>query len=404
MPADAPARVILPAVRALEVKVATNSLAAQGTGPATVSVTTDLGVAPGRATFSLAEVPPDITMEFDLPNGTIRVDGRAVGAFTPVAPLTDNLRFPIDVAVRRGRKVVSAHRDITLLLPTVIVPGFSNELRSGPNPLVVQRFARYGYTAAQPATLFWFSFQSHTIGIEEGAQALAAFVRRAVLPGTYAAKINVVGYSAGAVFARWNIQYDVDGWSGLVNRFVMIAAPNEGALLPYIGEHVPSFIPFVQVARSPLARAICPVFPFWRESAADPWSVPPDGGNATLAALNARPMPPEVRLYSLYGNNDPARTGGPQTAARLTGLLPGAAVDYGPGDGIVLTASALGLPINGSPGVPAVAERAVRVDVGRVYHTHVLEAAVPQAAAALQDRFETAAEAAGTAPTVSPPP
>jgi hypothetical protein len=63
----------------------------------------------------------------------------------------------------------------------------------------------------------------------------------------------------------------------------------------------------------------------------------------------------------------------------------------------VLTASALGLPINGSPGAPALAERAVRVDIGRVYHTHVLEAGSLQAAAALQDHFETAAEAAGSA-------
>lgn len=405
VPADASASVTLPAERALEVKVGTQRLASQGAGPATVSVTTDIGgagAASRRATFSLRQITSDVTMDFDLARGIISVGGQQVGGFPPVAPLTDNLRFPVDVVVQRGADVVTTHHDITLLLPTVIVPGFSNERHSRPDPLVVQRMARFGYTESGPATLFWFSFPSHTIGLEEGAQALAAYVRRTVLPATYAAKINVIGYSVGALFARWNVQYDVDGWAGLVNRLVMVAAPNEGALLPYIGAHAPTFLPFVHTAHSPLVQVLVPVYPFWRASAADPWSFPPDGANTMLAALNARPMPPGLRLYSLYGNSDPAGSGGPQTAAGVTGQLPGAAVTYGFGDGIVLTASALGLSINGSPGVPAIADHAVRVDVGRVYHTRVLEAAAPRAAAELQDRFETAAEATGSAQTILP--
>jgi hypothetical protein len=38
----------------------------------------------------------------------------------------------------------------------------------------------------------------------------------------------------------------------------------------------------------------------------------------------------------------------------------------------------------------------VRIDVGRVYHIRMLEVGAPKAAAVLQDRVETAAEAAGT--------
>jgi hypothetical protein len=342
-------------------------------------------------------------MEFDLADGVITVDGGVVADFPPVSPLTDNLRLPVDVTIHRGAGVVTARGDIDVLLPTVIVPGFSNEWRSQPDPLVVDRFARFGYTAAAPPTLFWFSYPSHTMGFEEAVHALAAYVRRVVLPATYAAKINVVGYSVGALLARWDLQYDVDGWSSLVNRLVMVAAPNEGTVMPYIGEHVPSFIPFVQSARSPLARAMDPVFPFWRAAPADPWAIPSDGGNPLLSALNGRPVPKGIRLYNVYGSNDPSRTGGPQTAAALTGLLPGAVVTYGAGDGIILAASALGLSINGSPGVPALADRAVRVEVGRVYHTRVLETGAAQVAAALQDRFETVEQAAAPAQHASTP-
>ncbi len=391
------AAVTLPAVRALRVTVPLRGLPARPGASATVSVATGVGDVPRRSTFSLHQVPADMTMDFDLPHGVISVAGIRVGSFNPVAPLTDNLRFPVDVAVREGANTVDVHRDITLLLPTVIIPGFSNEKRTRPDKLVVKGLARYGYTdAASLPTLFWYPYQSHAIGLDDGARALAAYVRGTVLPATYAAKINVIGYSVGGLFARWLIAYDYDGWASLVNRVVLVAVPNEGAVMPYVGAHAPSFLPFVASAKTPLGRAMDPVFPFWRASASDPWSLPSDDGNAALRALNARPLPPGIRFYSLYGNNDPERTGGPQTAAGVTGRLPGAVISYGPGDGIVLTASAIGLPINGSPGLPELAARAVRVDVGRVYHIHVLEAGAATAAAALQDRFETAAEGAGT--------
>ncbi|HEV2283538.1 MAG TPA: hypothetical protein VGX75_14235 [bacterium] len=394
--------ITLPAVRALRLSVPTSGLP-RAAGPATVSVATDVGAVPRRTIFSLRQVPADVTMDFDLPRGIISVGGTRVGSFTPVAPLTDNLRFPVDVAIHRGGSSIALHRDIMFLLPTVIVPGFSNEKRSRPDPLVVKRFGRYGYTDATPhPTLFWYPYQSHRIGLEEGARALAAYVRRVVLPAAYAAKINVVGYSAGGLFARWLIAYDFDHWTTLVNRLVMVAVPNEGAILPYLGLHAPPFIPFSAEAKTPLARAMDPVFPFWRATASDPWSLPADDGNPELTALNARPFPDGIRVYNLYGDNDPSQTGGPQTAVGVTGQLPGAALSYGSGDGIVLTASALGVPINGSPGLPELAERAVRIDVGRVYHIHVLEVGAPKAAAALQDRVETAAEVAGTPQKIQP--
>ena len=387
----------LPAVRALRITVPTRGLPSPGAEPATISVATDVGAVPRLTTFSLPQLPADVTMDFDLPHGIIFVGGARVGSFNPVAPLTDNLKFPVDVTIREGGGSITMRRDIMLLLPTVIVPGFSNEKRTRPDQLVVTRFAKYGYTdAAAHPTLFWYPYQSHSIALEDGSRALAAYVRRVVLPATYAAKINVVGYSVGGLFTRWLIAYDFDGWATLVNRLVLVGVPNEGAIMPYLGSHAPSFFPFTAGAKTPLARAMDPVFPFWRETRSDPWSLPADDGNPALNALNARPFPAGIRVYNLYGNNDPSRTGGPQTAAGVTGRLPGATLSYGPGDGIVLTASALGLPINGSPGVAGLAERAVRIDVGRVYHIHVLEAGAGKAAAALQDRVETAAEVAGT--------
>ncbi|HKX18508.1 MAG TPA: hypothetical protein VJT33_10905 [bacterium] len=392
----------LPAVSALRITVPLRGFPAQPGAPATVSVATGVGAVPRQATFSLQAAPPDLTMDFDLPHGAISVSGTRVGSFNPVAPLIDNLKFPVDVTVREGPNTVTVHRDITLLLPTVIIPGFSNEKHTNPDKLVAKGFARHGYTDAAPRpTLFWYPYQSHTVGLEDGARALAAYVRRTVLPAAYAAKINVIGYSVGGLFARWLIAYDYLGWATLVNRAVLVAVPNEGAVMPYLGAHAPSFLPFVASAKTPLGRSMDPIFPFWRAGDSDSWSIPSDDGNPALEALNARPLPAGVRFYSLYGNNDPGRTGGPQTAMGVTGQLPGATITYGPGDGIVLTASALGLPINGSLGVPDLAVRAERVDVGRVYHIHVLEAAAARAAAALQDRFETPAEVAGT-PAGSP--
>jgi hypothetical protein len=390
------AEIRLPASPLLRLDVTTGTLATSHTGPATVSVLTDVGSVPARTTFSLGDVTPDVTMDFDLPAGVISVDGRKVGTFTPVVPLTDNLKFPVDIAIRRGATTVRVRRDITLLLPTVIIPGYSNERRTSKDGVVVKRFAAYGYAESTPRTLFWWNYASHTVGLEDGAHALAAYVRHTVLPATYAAKINVVGYSIGGLFARWNVAYDVDGWSRLVNRLVLIAVPNEGTVIPYIGEHAPPWFPFVNSSKTPLAREMLPVFPFWRAAAGDPWSIPPDARNDVLAALNARPLPPGVRVYCLYANNGAGRRGGPATTAGLTGFLPGAAVSYGSGDGIVLTASALGLPINGSAGVPGLCGE--RVDIGRVYHTAVLRQAASQAAAALQDRFENAAEVAGRPP------
>lgn len=403
--AAAPPADTLPASRVLRISVATQGLSTQALEPATISVTAGAGGTPGRARFSVREVPADVTIDFDLPRGVIRAAGRRVGSFTPVDSLTDNLKFPVDIAIRRGATTITVHRDITLLLPTVIVPGFSNDERTQPDELVMSTFARYGYTvAAALPTLFWYPYQPHAIGLDGGAKALAAYVRRVVLPATHAARINVVGYSVGGLLARWNAVYDIDGWSGLVNRLVLVAVPNDGAVMPYLVAHAPRFFPFVGTSKTPLARAMDPAFPFWRPTAAAPWSIPPDGRNQLLAGLNARPTPPGIRVYLFYGNNDPARTGGPQTASGITGQWPEAVLSYGPGDGVVLTASALGLPINASAGVPGLADHAVQsVDLGRIYHTRLLQVAAAPIAAALQDRFETAAEAAGI-PQSTPPP
>jgi hypothetical protein len=70
----------------------------------------------------------------------------------------------------------------------------------------------------------------------------------------------------------------------------------------------------------------------------------------------------------------------------VTGDWPDLNVAYAPGDGIVLVASALGLPINGGTGIAGLTERlAVQMDLGSVGHQRLLNAAAPKIADALFD-------------------
>jgi hypothetical protein len=111
------------------------------------------------------------------------------------------------------------------------------------------------------------------------------------------------------------------------------------------------------------------------------WAVPPDGRNATLERLNARPLPEDVQIYAFYGSS--ARL---TTWSGLTGALPDVTFSYGPGDGMVLAASVLGLSINGGGGIPGFAERIRQVDLGQVRHLSLLRAAIPKIADVLTER------------------
>ena len=399
--------VMMADARSLAVDVATQGLPEDGGAPAGVmTMTVWLDGTPARASLPLIHMPCRFVMDFDLPAGIVRVGGVSVGTFAPVPPFSENLRFPVEITIQRGIQTATARAEATILLPTVIVPGYLNELAE-PDHDLLAAFERLGYRdGGTSPTLFWFRYQSRQVTLEEGGRSLAAYVRHVVLPATHAAKINVVAYSVGGLIARWNIAYDVDGWSSLVNRLVLVGVPNEGAVLAYVGDHAPSFLPFSGWARSPLARSMIPTFPFWHEHERQPWNTPPDGRNALLDQLNARPLPAGLRVYLFYASHDPRNTGGSKTAAGLTGQLPGAALSYEPGDGIVLAASAQGLPVHGSRGVPALAQHAVlRADLGSVYHLSVLTAGGRRIGAALLDRFystvDEAARGTGTSSMVT---
>ncbi len=204
-PLDPPRVAILDAGmvgQSMRITMATAGLGDPQAEPPTVTVSAWLDGVPIRAALPLIHMPPRFAMDLDLPAGVVRVGGVAVGTFHPVLPFTENMRFPIEVTVRHGPRTATARGDVTILLPTVIVPGYSNELGE-PDGNVLAAFRRHGYADVGPApTLFWFTYPSHQVTPEEGAQAIAAYVRRVVLPATYAAKINVVGYSVGGLLAR----------------------------------------------------------------------------------------------------------------------------------------------------------------------------------------------------------
>jgi len=228
------------------------------------------------------------------------------------------------------------------------------------------------------------------------ADALAEHLRDVVRPSLYATRVNIVGYSTGGLVARWLIANNVDGWANRVDRLMLVATPNEGMPSAYVAYQSLRALPIFAWVHSDFVRDLYPTFPYWRADTSRPWDTPADAGTATLRQLNARPLPESVRVFLLYGDSRPDR-GGFATAEGVTGHLPGAVLSYGPGDGVVLTASARGLSIHGGGGVPALRDRVVcEVDVGQVYHTHVIEAAIPWVKRLLRDRWNGPAQVSGT--------
>ena len=328
-------------------------------------------------------IGPRMPYVVDLPAGAVRVGGVVVDEFAPLPPLEDNTSISFAVTVRQGGEVATATVTDLLLLPTVIVPGYLNDFWGGKVDVgAVTALEARGFRTTGPSpTLFWFGYPSRTLSLNAAAQELAAYVRTTVLPATYATRINLVTFSLGGLVARWNMASQ-PGWDRLVNRFVMIAVPNEGSVLSYVD----GWYPLGGLARTPAARTLLPTFPFWRSNLSAEWTIPPGSANTVLNELNTHPLPASVRAYVFYGDF-PQRGAAPGTLVGVTGALPQADVSYGPGDGIVLAASALGLPINGSPGVPGLAERlALKVDLGPTHHQSLFAASGPRVADALLDR------------------
>jgi pimeloyl-ACP methyl ester carboxylesterase len=297
------------------------------------------------------------------------------------------MRFPIEITLHRGRLSATAQAMVMIPLPTVIVPGYLSEL-GGPDEEVLAAFRRHGYRDRGMApTLFWFNYRSLHLSLEEAARDLDAYVHQSVLPATFARRVNVVGYSLGGLLARWNIAYDPEGWGTLVNRLILVGVPNEGAVMPYVYSRVPPFLPYAWWARTKVARELLPTFPFWRSGPGHSWETPPDADNTLLAQLNTRPMPRDIRLSIFYGTSNPD-VAAARTMAGVTGGAGGVSVSYGHGDGIVLAASAQGLPILGGTGVAAFADRAVaRISLGPVGHMSLLRAGADRIAAVLLDRM-----------------
>ncbi len=381
--------------QSLRITMATSGLDDREAGRSAIAVSAWLDGVPIQAEVPLMHMPARFALDLDLAAGAVRVAGITVGEFAPVQRFDENLQFPVEVTLRRGSSAATARQLVTIPLPTVVVPGYLNEL-GGREPALVAAFRQHGYRDTGPGqTVFWFAYASLHTGFEEAARDLDAYVRQVVLPATYARKINVVGYSLGGLLARWNIANDPDGWGRFVNRLVLVGVPNEGVVMPYAYRNVPPFVPYAYMAHTPAARAMLPTFPFWRAAPGQPWGTPPDGGNALLARLNARPIPAAIRVFIFYGNSG----GGNATAQTMLGVTDeGGGVSYGPGDGIVLAASAQGLPIQGGSGVAAFANHQIqRVDLGPVGHMSLLATGADKIAAVLLDRVldrvETTTEA-----------
>lgn len=230
----------------------------------------------------------------DLAAGKFRIGGVAVGEdFAPVPPLEENTRIAVELTIHQGNAVATARQAGVLLLPTVIVPGYLNDMARTPDPAIISALAQRGYHAGGASPdLFWFVYDSRALDLREAAEALAVYVHGVVLPKTYAARINVVGYSLGGLMARWNMAFE-SGWDILVSRFVMVGTPNEGAVMSYVGQRYPVAAAWAQ---TPAASDMLPTFPFWRPDPGAPWTIPPEASNVSLATLNTQPLPEGVRV------------------------------------------------------------------------------------------------------------
>jgi hypothetical protein len=381
----------------LRVDLATAGLNAQVADPAELALDAQVGDRAIHAALPLRRMPSRFPVVIDLEAGTIRVEGVTIGSFQPVPPFQDNVRIPIAARVSQGTSAAATQATVVVPLPTVIVPGFLNEL-GGPDGNLMAALARQGYRDLGPApTLFWYRYDSRQGSLEAGSRNLADYVRQIVLPSTYASKINVVGYSLGGLMARWNVAYNVDGWGTLVNRLLLVGVPNEGTVHAYVY----ASYPVITFARTPAVRDMLPTFPYVRPAEGESWQTPPGGGNPELQALNERPMPAGIHLFIFYGSATPDSAGGVRTYAGVTGSLPDALFSYGAGDGLVLVESAQGLPMHGGAGVAALAH-AVRVDLGAVSHRRLLAAGADDIAAVLTDQFKAQRKDAETAPAQQP--
>ena len=334
-----------------------------------------------------AQIPATI----DLRAGRVQVGGNAtVVEFTPLPPLEENTPLAMEVTIRQASDIATAGQTGVLLLPTVIVPGYLNDIGGKPKGGLISVLEQRGYHATGTSPdLFWFTYRSRALGLKGAGQALAAYVRDEVLPKTYAARINVVGFSLGGLLVRWNLAFE-PGWDHLVNRFVMVGVPNEGSVLSYVY----SLYAVAGLARTAAARDLVPTFPYWRPVPGASWRFPPDGENPALADLNTHPLPEGIRAYAFYGNQQQLDAHDHGTWAGIAGdmrELRKIVYSFGPGDGIVLTASALGMPINGGAGIPGLADRlVVKADLGPVGHLSLLATAGEKIADTLTDR-QTAA-------------
>jgi hypothetical protein len=328
---------------------------------------------------SLPPLPPTLSqveIEVDLRTGSVRLGGISVGTVDPVPPPVENLRVYFDVAVSQGDAQAADHRAVTVPLPTVIVPGYLNDL-SGPDASVMAGLEARGYQTKDPTrTVFWFTYPSRRLSLADASAALAAYVRDVVLPASYAARINVIGYSLGGLLARWNLAFN-PAWAQLVNRLILAAVPNEGAVMAY----VLATYPVATLARTPAARDLLPTFPFWRPAPGAAWGFPSDVRNVALGQLNAHALPRGLRVYAFYGT-------GEQTPAGITGAASQGDAVYGPGDGIVLADSSLGASFHGGPNIAGFDQYLdAQVDLGAVHHGNVLRAAISRIGDALLDRF-----------------
>lgn len=282
----------------------------------------------------------------------------ATSGQTAVPRFTRNSRLTIRAsATLDDGEVLEDTHSMLVLLPVVLVPGLNNGSggfthlqgirdaiqQQSQELLDTEQLLGEPYRTMEDATsyptLFALEYATNTDSFAVGSQKLQSLVGFA-LSRTYAARVNLVGYSKGALVAR---QFVVSGDNARsVHQFIMCAAPNTGSVAAYFQDF------FVGDPTN-----LYPTWPWLKQTPqSHNYRVTP---NRELVDLNRVPLPTTAGVeYTLFYSDTGSVEHIPVIGWLNNGLSvinwgnfpfrpPVPLIDQrGPGDGIVPRFSALG--------------------------------------------------------------
>ncbi len=293
--------------------------------------------------------------------GVLRVDGRVLTLSHGTLGRSGDAAYRFDLAARRVPRFTgparfqfclrSVCRSGAIPLPVAVIHGVLGDLAGllgagDPYPPLLAALRSVGYTDTGPySTLAYIDYPSSAALLDLLApnnplvpalygDGVAAFASRylapgvrALLAGSYAAHVDLVGHSMGGLIARAYVAEP--GMASTVRSIILLGTPNQGSAATFEALGPRTELPAT-------ARDLLPTYPYLKDAETGRFHRPPVA-NAYLPVLNREKLPAGVRFVCIYGR---------ATATDSVLLVHGSddvvvgAVKV-PGDGTVTAASAL---------------------------------------------------------------